>query len=149
MIFYEVEHGDGHYLVATQADAKREARERKCTWSQTDVPTDKAGLMNYINLLLRTASREDPLGNGEEYGLVIIDEAGPVTEAQFEAATKSHMSQAQVDKMFEPTERTSKLTPDDVDQVCILIEGMRGAAIGHVAHSLAARIERLGKELQA
>lgn len=52
MIFYEVEDGsNGHYLVGTQADAKREARERKCTWAQVDIPTDKTGLMAYINQL--------------------------------------------------------------------------------------------------
>ena len=56
MIFYEVEHCDGHFLVATQADAKRIAREMKCTWSQVDVPTDKASLMDYIN-------RQRSLGN--------------------------------------------------------------------------------------
>lgn len=60
MIFYEVEHTDGHYLVATQADAKREAREKRCTWSQVDIPTDKQGLMGYINDLRRDLASVQP-----------------------------------------------------------------------------------------
>jgi hypothetical protein len=53
MRLYEVEDGSrGHFMVATQADAKREARERKCTWAAVDVPTDKAGLMEFLNNML-------------------------------------------------------------------------------------------------
>lgn len=60
MIFYKVERGDAPYfLVPTQADAKREAREHKCTWSQTDVPTDKVKLMGFINALLLDSAPHD------------------------------------------------------------------------------------------
>ena len=78
MIFYEVEDGsNGHFLVATQADAKREARERKCTWSQVDVPTDKAGLMTYVNGLKAQASQL--LALAEHEGTMPAAEPQPVT----------------------------------------------------------------------
>jgi hypothetical protein len=65
MIFYEVEDGsNGHFLVGTQAEARTAARERKCTWAQVDVPTDKAGLMDYINQL--KASAGDPAEQSTE-----------------------------------------------------------------------------------
>lgn len=76
-----------------------------------------------------------------------MDDSGqPITDIP---DAKPALSQADVDKMFEPSEKVAKLTPDDVDEICMLVEQMRGAAIGHVAHSLAARIERLGKEVQS
>lgn len=46
MIFYEV---DGEFLVGTQADAKATQRP----WKQVDVPTDKAGLMAFVNDLMK------------------------------------------------------------------------------------------------
>lgn len=55
MIFYRVNSHEP-FLVATQVDAKREAREAGAKWEQVDVPTDKAGLMAYVNELLRHQS---------------------------------------------------------------------------------------------
>ena len=133
MIFYLCQSEFGPCLAGTQADAK--VLDRK--FVQVDVPTDKQGLMDFINCLYLKIGIHPPEGQVSDF----IDDS--------ENRPTPFMSQTQVDKMFEPTERTSKLTPDDVDQVCILIEGMRGAAIGHVAHSLAARIERLAKGVQA
>lgn len=149
MIFYLVPaaNGEPQRLEGTQADANRVAKDRglkvRAPQMQLDVPTDKTGLQAYINALMAievaapAPLREDLLGNGEEYGLAPV------------VSHKPAFTQAQVDAMFEPTERTNRLTADDVDQVCILIEEMSGAAIGHIAHSLAARIERLGKEVTA
>jgi hypothetical protein len=67
MIFYKVEPADGPYLVATQVEAKREAREHKCTWSQVDVPTDKAGLMAFINeMLIDTLTADEDIDTSDE-----------------------------------------------------------------------------------
>ena len=44
MIFYEV---DDEFLVGTQAEAK----DSKRPWKQVDIPTDKTGLMAYVNAL--------------------------------------------------------------------------------------------------
>jgi hypothetical protein len=53
MIFYQVLGTSAApcCLVGTQIDAKRLARERGTTYEQVDVPTDKAGLMAYVNEL--------------------------------------------------------------------------------------------------
>lgn len=48
MRYYRV-NGAFSFLVATQDQAKREARELKCSWEPHDVPTDKEGLMAYLN----------------------------------------------------------------------------------------------------
>jgi hypothetical protein len=53
MIFYEVL-GTSEApccFVGTQVDAKRLAKERGTSFEQVDVPTDKSGLMDYVNRL--------------------------------------------------------------------------------------------------
>jgi hypothetical protein len=130
----------GRY-VAKQNEAKKAGKG----WHQVEVPTTdgRQALADYLNALRWSEKNMS--------GLTVIDDAGLVTRDQYEILTgentKPAFSQAQVDKMFEPTERTAKLTADDVDQVCMLISEMKGAAIGHVAHELAARIERLTKDI--
>jgi hypothetical protein len=53
MIFYQVLGTSSApcCLVGTQVDAKRLAKERGTSWEQVDVPTDKNGLMEYVNQL--------------------------------------------------------------------------------------------------
>lgn len=60
MIFYEVlgTSAAPYCLVGTQVDAKRLAKERGTSFEQVDVPTDKAGLMDYINQLKIDVSAE-------------------------------------------------------------------------------------------
>lgn len=53
MIFYEVA---GQHLVATQAEAKATG----LPWDQIDIPTDKPGLMAYLNRLMLPLSIEHP-----------------------------------------------------------------------------------------
>jgi hypothetical protein len=69
MIFYRV-NSTPLRIVGTQVDARREAREAKVDWEQTDVPTDKAGLMEFVNELLARmapvqATLIDPMGEKE------------------------------------------------------------------------------------
>jgi hypothetical protein len=45
-------------LVATQADAKREARERGTSWEDYDVDTSKLELMAHLNQMLADTSAE-------------------------------------------------------------------------------------------
>ena len=47
------------YLVATQAQAKGDARRFKCQWEAHDVPTDKDGLMAYLNGQERLSALDD------------------------------------------------------------------------------------------
>lgn len=60
MIFYQVLGTSAApcCLVGTQIDAKRLARQRGTSWEQVDVPTDKTGLMEYINQLKADVSSE-------------------------------------------------------------------------------------------
>jgi hypothetical protein len=60
MIFYQVLGTSAApcCLVVTQVDAKRLARERDTSYEQVDVPTDKAGLMAYVNELKADVSAE-------------------------------------------------------------------------------------------
>jgi hypothetical protein len=37
------------YFVGTQAEAKSDARTCKCDWELVEVPTDKEGLIGYLN----------------------------------------------------------------------------------------------------
>lgn len=48
MRYYRV-NGEFPFLVETQDKAKRAARDLKCDWEPHDVPTDKEGLMEYLN----------------------------------------------------------------------------------------------------
>ena len=50
MIFYEAVDQEGYvHLVGTQADARAINKD----FTQVDIPTDKTGLMNYVQQLLR------------------------------------------------------------------------------------------------
>lgn len=151
MIFYMVIAAAGQpcQLAGTQIEARDLAKARGLGpkgFMQHDVPTDKAGLLTYINELQAQATISYQANRAAERE---ADETvGTVTgNPHSEDDPKPAFTQAQVDAMFEPTEKTRSLTPDDVDQVCMLIAQMEGAAIGHVAHELAARIERLGKRV--
>jgi hypothetical protein len=74
MIFYLC---NGNELAATQADAKKLDRN----FEQVDIPTDKAGLMSYINRLMSAA---EVLGIGPVRGIdgpFDMDDAGqPITD---------------------------------------------------------------------
>ena len=41
-------HGRAHY-VGTQADARTMKRESSAAWTEVEVPTDKAGLLAFLN----------------------------------------------------------------------------------------------------
>lgn len=48
MRLYKI-HSAVPYFVGTQAEAKRDARMCKCAWFLEEVPTDKEGLIAYLN----------------------------------------------------------------------------------------------------
>jgi hypothetical protein len=55
MRLYLVTDGHGSDWEGTQDDAKRKAREYAAKWDQVEVPTDKAGLLNFLNELPHAA----------------------------------------------------------------------------------------------
>jgi hypothetical protein len=88
MIFYEVlgTIAAPCQLVGTQVDAKALAKERGTSWEQTDVPTDKAGLMAYVNRLKADVSAEmhrEPYTYAPTTSLPPVD-TRPVTAEQAE-----------------------------------------------------------------
>ena len=139
MIFYEVEDGDtGHYLVATQADAKREAREHRCTWSQVDIPTDKAGLMAYIN-----EQRQELLLRREAFEAVTQPETAQ--DQQDEAITDAVIAdEARTVPQHRLAERAAFLgTSEEVAVLTDRIGELDGWPLGQVALAAAARLKEL------
>lgn len=58
MIFYRI-NSTPPQIVGTQDDARSAAREAKVDWEQIDIPTDKAGLMAYVNELIYQGASSD------------------------------------------------------------------------------------------
>ena len=156
MIFYEVEDGSaGHYLVATQADAKREARERRCTWSQVYIPTDKAGLMAYINTERRVdrSMVEEQAETVQEQPETAQDQQDEVIEA---LPLKEHTGPLRYERntplpetRFQPqehrlAERAAFLgTSEEVAVLTDRIGELDGWPLGQVALAAAARLKEL------
>ena len=92
MIFYKA----AGLLVGTQADAKAIDR----AFVQVDVPTDKAGLMSYINDLLSqiaAASNEPPANAEAAPQTVTASPAPPITRVEPNYTERS----IKIDEMFE------------------------------------------------
>lgn len=132
-------------LAGTQSDARELCKAKGLkpgAFEQVDVPTAKWELMNHLNVLMAKAH---PVGaqsvaEAEEF----VERSGqPVAPLNDH---KPAFTQGQVDIMF--TSIDEKALPD-VDTVCHAIATFRGAAIGHVAHELMARIDNLAKEVMA
>ena len=84
MIFYLC---NGNELAGTQADAKKLDRD----YVQHDVPTDKSGLMAYINKLMNE-TREDALGIGDDYSAGQPAEKGDDTPPADARESYTHQS---------------------------------------------------------
>lgn len=143
MIFYQVLGTSAApcCLVGTQVDAKRLARERGTDWEQVDVPTDKAGLMDYINQLKADVHAEMH-GKANElsapaYGESLVEEPRAVTEHSggFSAAPRP------APRMF-PSEPTVDLMVDMIDEGKIDARGL-----SNIAESIAHRFQKISEEL--
>jgi hypothetical protein len=148
MIFYLVPAAAGRpaTLQPTQADANREARERglkvRAPEMQHDVPTDKAGLMGYINAMFAAGEQ------AVERAPTQADQIEAAADRFEQDAAKDHKpayTQEQVDAMFQPR---SKEAPLDRDAVCTAIADMDGTDLGMVALEVTARIKSLAARLE-
>lgn len=141
MIFYEVEKFDGHYLVATQADAKREAREQKCTWAQVDIPTDKQGLMEYIN----AERRVDRLG-AEERDEAPVEPPAPKQHTIREAVQWGGDAEEQA-----RLNRRAKKMHDGVlstDLTDFILDEAEGSVLANIIGAAAEKLQRLEARAQ-
>ncbi len=123
----------GRY-VGTQAEARADGKG----WTPEEVPTDKAGLIAYLNAKVeRTERLEAPT-------LENIRQSN-TEEARVRASVlmSAPLTQARVDEMFEPRASAPSLPRD---AVCEAISAYSGADLGYVALEVAARFSALGKE---
>lgn len=130
-------------LAGTQADAKAMARERGTSWEQHDVPTDKAGLMDYVNQLMADVSAEmhkdrlAPPGHcGDEYEPEPEPDDVPLAE-DGHPDHRSAFTSAQVAAYALP--RNPK-----VQDICHAVTKLTAADLGYVALEVIARGARLG-----
>jgi hypothetical protein len=154
MIFYLVPAAAGRpaTLQPTQADANREARERGLKVRAPDmehqVPTDKAGLMAYVNAMLaeqpRAMTRDE-----------IVNSNAPEAQAAAEAAmnpdTPSYVEtnddgSLKVRTAFTCAQVAASALPKDtkVQDICHAIAKLRANELGYVALEVIARGARLG-----
>jgi len=135
------------------ADAKREARNLKCTWSQEDVPTDKPGLMAYINNLMGSAGGPVGLAGSTPVAPHLPEVTGdPHSEdtPSLDEYTGRHeiaadgiengppgYTRAQIEAGVMP--KTQKLR-----DVCFIISKMTAGELGTVALEVIARGAKIG-----
>lgn len=159
MIFYRI-NATPAFLAGTQADARREAKAAGAKWEQVDVPTDKAGLLAFVNDLFKQAAPQMPLG-------------APQEPAERSEPAPGSMSQGQVDALFAPAparearrdgwgdnpihsaaaiDRRAGLPADEgerVDAICDAIEELRGHHLGNVCCAVAHRFRLLEQRAKA
>ncbi len=125
----------GRY-VGTQAEARADGKD----WTPEEVPTDKAGLIAYLNRLTLV----DPTPTTASTPLDDIRQSN-TEEARVKANVLMNqpLTQAKVDEMFEPRATRPVLARD---AVCDIISRYEGTDLGYVALEVAARYTALSKE---
>lgn len=147
MIFYQVLGTTAApcCLVGTQIDAKRLAREHGTGWEQVDVPTDKTGLMEYINKLKADANAELHYSNSQQTTVVeevaerpmnpdvgLDDDGHPKRRSGF---TSTQVETCKLEKRS-----------DHVQDLCYHISKLTsGKDLGLVALEVAAKFTKIGE----
>ena len=134
MNLYRDAHG---VIVGTQAEAKRMGKG----WVPIEVPTDKQGLIAYLNSLVLADTDDYPPA---PEGLPIADwcklnEGVPLSHR--------HATQAEVDAMFTPPPAKVPGNGPTVDDMVETIMELDGFKLGNVAVAVTERISQLTKLL--
>lgn len=141
MIFYQVLGTSSApcCLVGTQVDAKKLARERGTSWEQVDVPTDKAGLMDYVNQLKADVHAE--LNYSCSQQTVIVEEPEPAQAPPTDIPSTWGSTRRPRPRLM-PSEPT-------VDVMCDMIDGgeIDAKGLSNIAESIAHRFQKISQEL--
>lgn len=135
MIFYLIPAAAGQpeTLEATQDDARAACRFRGLkpnAFEPHEVPTDKAGLMRYLNDM-RLARYVDALNAPK-----------PLTHDEIR---NSNSPEAQVAARRIASGESARPAPTE-EAICLAIADMSGTALGHVALEVSARYKALANE---
>lgn len=126
---------DGRY-VGTQAEAKKAGKG----WTPETVPTDKEGLIEYLNNMTVTASVQ-PIG-----------EARPLQEASNEEVRQSNTEEAQREAAIRMTPKNPiaemKLAKGrEVDQIADFIMDSEGWVLGNIVSAALERMSQLNRSI--
>lgn len=120
---------DGHY-VGTQAEAKRSGKG----WTPEAVPTDKEGLIDYLNACCATAKAV------AEAGLPVV-----CAEQETPHGFRQPVNMATAAVSTNPVARFKLEQGREVDQITDYIMGVEGWALGNIVSAVLERMAQLAK----
>lgn len=129
MKFYLVE-ADPHFLVTDKQVAKAQARERGCGWSPHDIPTDKGGIMEYVNSLMERASAQ--------------------AHIELTGTVEGHEKPAKASEPVDPSFAVHAAKARTADEICdFILNEAKVFQVENIMAAIGTRIAELAKEHRA